>query len=67
LNRNCARHGVHGTGKLNQHAIACRLYDATSMFGDGNVNKGFSKSLELGQRAFLVGTHKAAIAGDIRR
>jgi hypothetical protein len=37
------------------------------MFGDCGVDKRFSESLQLRQRAFLVGTHQAAITGDIRR
>jgi len=37
------------------------------MFGDCGVDKRFSESLQLRQRAFLVGTNQAAITGDIRR
>jgi hypothetical protein len=37
------------------------------MFGDCGVDKRFSESLQLRQRAFLIGTHQAAITGDIRR
>jgi len=34
---------------------------------DGGVDKGSSDRLELGQRAFFVGTHELAVASDIRR
>src|SRR5260370_322944 len=47
--------------------FASGLDDAAAMFGDCGVDKRFSESLQLRQRAFLVGTNQAAITGDIRR
>ena len=49
------------------YTVTGRLDDAAAMLGDGGVNEGFSDRLEPGQRAFLIATHEAAIAGDIRR
>jgi hypothetical protein len=37
------------------------------MRGDDGVNEGFSDRLQPGERAFLVGAHEAAVAGDISR
>ena len=58
---------VNGAGELDQHAVTGRLDDAASMGGYCGVDEGLSERLEPGQRAFLVGTHQAAIPGDIRR
>ena len=43
------------------------LDDPSAMGGDCGVDEGLSDRLEPGQRAFLIDTHQAAIAGDIRR
>jgi hypothetical protein len=58
---------IDGTGEFDQHTVASGLDDAAAMFGDCGVDKRFSESLQLRQRAFLVGTNQAAITGDIRR
>jgi hypothetical protein len=58
---------VYGAGELDQHAVAGSLDNAATMLGDCGVDKRFSESLQLRQRAFLVGTHQAAITSDIRR
>ena len=60
-------HGVDRTGKLDQHAAAAGVDDAVAMRSDGGINDGLLDCLELRQRAFLVGTHQASIAGDVRR
>ncbi|MCK1276717.1 hypothetical protein IVB46_15955 [Bradyrhizobium sp. 61] len=67
LNFDGASRCIDGTGKFDQHTVASGLDDAAAMFGDCGVDKRFSKSLQLRQRAFLVGTNQAAITGDIRR
>jgi hypothetical protein len=36
------------------------------MRGDGGIDKRLSDSLEPGQRTFFVGTHQAAVSGNIR-
>ena len=67
LNFDGASHCIDGTGKFDQHTVASGLDDAAAMLGDCRVDKRFSESLELRQRAFLVDTNQAAITGDIRR
>src|SRR5262245_31612973 len=67
LNFDGASRCIDGTGKFDEHAIASGLDDAAAMFGDCGVDKRFFESLQLRQRAFLVGTNQAAITGDIRR
>ena len=67
LDFNCTSHRIYGAGKFDQHTVTGRLDDAASMGGYSGVNKGLSDSLQPGQRAFLVGTHQAAVTGDIRR
>ena len=59
--------GIDGTGEFHQHAVTGGLDDAATMGSYGGINKCFSGRLEPGQGAFLVGTHEAAISGDIRR
>jgi hypothetical protein len=61
-----AAYCIDGAGKLYQHAVAGRFDRAASMGSYSGVNKSFSSRLEPGQGAFLVGTHEAAISGDIR-
>src|SRR6202165_1718347 len=67
LNFGGASRCIDGTGKFDQNTVASGLDDAAAMFGDCGVDKRFSESLQLRQRAFLVGTHQAAITGDISR
>ena len=67
LNHHRARYRVHGAGKLDQDAIAGGLDDAAFVLRDGGIDDHFSGCLKVGQRAFLVGTHEAAITGNIRR
>jgi hypothetical protein len=67
LNFHSAARCIHGAGKLNQHAVAGGLDDATAMRGDGRIDEGFLYGLKLGQRAFLIEAHETAIPGDIRR
>src|SRR5581483_3396068 len=58
---------VYGAGKLDQHSVTGCLDDAPAMRGDNGIDEGLSDSLKPSQRAFLVGTHKAAVPGDISR
>ena len=58
---------IHSAGEFDQHTVASGLDDAAAMLGDCGVDKRFSESLQLRQRAFLVSTNQAAITGDIRR
>src|SRR6266516_6514590 len=59
LNFDGASRCIDGTGKFDQQTIAGGLDDAAAMFGDCGVDKRFSESLQLRQRAFLVGTRSA--------
>jgi len=67
LNFDGASRCIDGTGKLDQHAIASCLDYASAMLNDAGVEERFSEGLEMSKRAFLIGTHQAAIASDIRR
>jgi hypothetical protein len=67
LNFDGASRCIDGAGKLDQHAVASRLDDASAVLDDAGVDERFSEGLEMSKRAFLVGTHQAAIASDIRR
>jgi hypothetical protein len=67
LNFDGASRCVDGTGKFDQHAIASCLDDVSAMLSDFGIDERFSERLEMSKRAFLVGTHQAAIASDIRR
>src|SRR5258705_10716563 len=58
LNFDGASRCIDGTGKFDQQTVAGGLDDAAAMFGDCGVDKRSSESLQLRQRAFLVGTIK---------
>ena len=62
-----AAYGIDGTGKLDEHAVAGILDDASAMISDFGIEKRFSESFQLRQRAFFVASHQAARARDIRR
>ena len=66
LNFEGASRGIDGAGELDQHAIAGGLDDASAMLNDFGIGQRFPERLSE-RRAFLVGTHQAAVAGDIRR
>ena len=67
LDFNGTAYRIHRTGKLDEHSVARSLDDPAAMGGDCGIDEGLSDRLEPGQRAFLVGTHEAAVPGDIRR
>jgi hypothetical protein len=67
LNVNGATYRIHGASKFDQHAVTGRFDDAASMGSYRGINEGLSNSLKPSQRNLLVGTHQAAIPGDIRR
>jgi hypothetical protein len=67
LNFDGASRCIDGTGKLDQHAVAGRLDDASAMLSYFGIDECFSERLEMSKRALLVGSHQAAIASDIRR
>jgi hypothetical protein len=67
LDFNGTAYCIDGAGKLDQHTVAGRLDDSTSMGGYRWINKGPSDFLQPNQRAFFVGPHQAAIPSDIRR
>ena len=62
-----AAHRIDGAGELHQHAVAGGLDDAAAMRGDTGIDQRLAQRLSVGERAFLVATHQAAVAGDIRR
>jgi hypothetical protein len=64
LHMHRAGYSFDGACKLDQHSVAGRFDDVTTMGGYCWVNNSRSGRLELGQRAFLVQTHETAIPCD---
>jgi hypothetical protein len=58
---------VYRACKLDQHAVAGGLNDATAVSGDGRVNDGLPDRLKVGQRSFLIETHETAVPSDVSR
>ena len=58
---------IHGTGELDQHAVARGLDDAPVVRLDAGIDQGLAQHFQLRQRPLLVATHQPAIAGDISR
>ena len=65
LDVNGAAYCVDDTDKLDQHAVARGLDDATAVLSNLGVNELLAVRLELAQRTFLVGAHQPTVAGDI--
>src|SRR6516162_7924801 len=65
LDFNGAAGSVHGACKLNQYAIPGPLDDAAAIVCDLRFQELAPMSIQPQQRAFLVGAHQAAIAGNI--
>ena len=58
---------VHDARELGEQPVARGLDDAPVMGGNPGIDNFLPDRLEPRQRAFLVGAHQAAVAGDIRR
>jgi len=67
LNVDGAAHGVDDAGELGQQPVARRLHQPSVMLGELGIEQGSAMSLQLPDRAFLVGAHQPAIASDIGR
>ena len=67
LNFDGTSHGVDHAGELNESAVPGILDDASAMISDFGIEKRFSESFQLRQRAFFVDPYQAARARDIRR
>ena len=65
LNIHGVRHGVDGTGELDQRAITRRLYDVAAMPGDLRMKKLRAEGIEARQGACLVLSHHLGIADDV--
>jgi hypothetical protein len=57
--------GVHGAAEFDQDAVAGAFDDTAAMLGDHRLQQVATMGVEPGQRAFLVGPHQPAVAGDI--
>src|ERR1700731_2074773 len=57
--------GVDHAHEFHEHSIARRFDDSAAMFGDLRIDEFLTVRLELAQRAFLVGAHQPAIAGNV--
>jgi len=60
-----AAHGVHHAAELDQNSVAGAFDNAATVFRDLGFQKLTAVSVEAGKRAFLVGAHEPAVAGDI--
>ena len=65
LNVDGAAHGIDHADEFHQHPVAGRLDDPAPVLGDLGIDEFLAMGLELAQRAFLVGAHQLAIAGDV--
>jgi hypothetical protein len=54
LDFNRAAYGIYDTAELDESAIPCILDDTSVMLTDFRIEKRFSKSFQLRQRAFFV-------------
>jgi hypothetical protein len=62
LDFHCATRGVYDAGEFHQQTVAGRFDDPSAMLRDLRVNQRFSENFELGQGAFFVSAHEAAVA-----
>jgi hypothetical protein len=60
-----AQRTVDNTDKFHRYAVTSRLDDTAAVLGDLRIDQFLAMHLELAERAFLVGTHQPAIAGNI--
>src|SRR5215469_1929789 len=60
-----ASDGINYTGELRQEAIAGVLHSAAPVLRDLRLDQFPEMRLQAFVRAFLIGAHKAGIAGDI--
>jgi hypothetical protein len=65
LNLDCATRGVNDTSELDQKPIASGLDDTAPIRGNLGIKNFPPMGPERGERAFLVGTHQAAVARNI--
>jgi hypothetical protein len=52
--------GVHDAAELREEAVASSIGDATAMLLDRRIPDLAPTILQLGERAFLIGTHQPA-------
>jgi hypothetical protein len=62
LNRHRTHYGVDGAGKFNQHSIAGRFYNATSVRSDCRIKHLAPVGLQCLKGADLVRAHKSSAA-----
>src|SRR5215475_13343291 len=60
-------YAVDDAGKLDQHAVARRLDNASTVFRDLGIDDRASVTLEYGQCAFFIQAHQPRIARDVPR
>src|ERR1035437_428398 len=60
-----ATDGIDHAHELHEHSIARRFDDSAAMFGDLGIDEFLTVPLELAQRAFLIGAHQPAVAGNV--
>ena len=62
-----AAQSVHHAGEFDEQSVAGGLDQPAAMCGDLGVDQFAAVRLQPCQRAFLVGAHQPAVAGNIRR
>src|SRR6266849_2802836 len=67
LNFDRAAYGIYDAAELDESAVPGILDDTSVMLSDFRIEKRFSKSFQLRQRAFFVNPYQAARARDICR
>src|SRR5712671_7462031 len=66
LHSDRATYRVDDARKLDQHAVARGLDDASAMLGDLGIDQFAPMRLQPSKGPFLIGTHEPAVTGDIR-
>ena len=56
---------IHGTREFDENAVAGPLHDAAAVLGDVVIEELAPKGVDARQRAFFVGAHQPAIAGNV--
>ena len=67
LNVDGAAHGVDDADEFDQHAVAGGLDDTAAVLGDLWIDQFLAMRFQLAERAFFVGAHQPAVAGNVGR
>jgi hypothetical protein len=65
LDRYGASHRVHNAWKLDQKAVACMFEDPPLVDCNRGIEQFRANDIQVGQRAFLIDAHKAAVTHHV--